>query len=136
MENVMSKLAFAVLGSVVALGALAQDGSGKMTREELFSFLPGTKVTHVTQAGSERHWTNEPDGSLYANSSNKQYGDPAGSRPAAQAGTWKISDEGKYCINIDWKSVSEKWCAFILKGEGNIYYLNKVGEKSKIIFAR
>jgi hypothetical protein len=48
----MAKLAFVVLGSVVAISALAQDGAAKMTREELLSFLPGAKVTHISQAGS------------------------------------------------------------------------------------
>lgn len=132
----MSKGAIAVLGSVLAISALAQDGNARMTREELLSLLPGAKVTHITQAGSERRWTNEPDGTLYANSSNKLYGGPAGNQPAAQAGTWKVSDEGKYCINIEWKKVSEKWCSYILKGEGDTYYLNKIDEKSKINFAR
>ncbi|UCV18088.1 DUF995 domain-containing protein [Ferribacterium limneticum] len=132
----MSKLAFAVLGSIVAISAFAQDGAVKMTRDELLSFLPGTKVTHVSQAGSERHWTNEPDGSLYANSNNKTYGSATGSQTAGQAGKWKVSDEGKYCIDIDWKKVSEKWCFHVLKGEGDIYYLHRVAEKNKIIFAK
>jgi len=135
-ENAMSKLAFAVLGSVVAISALAQDGAVKMTRDELVSLLPGTKVTHITKAGSERHWTNEPDGSLYATSNNKLYGSAMGMQTAGQAGTWKVSDEGKYCIDIDWKKVSEKWCSYVLKGEGDIYYLNKVDEKNKIVFAK
>ncbi|MFZ2268045.1 MAG: hypothetical protein WAV95_10775 [Azonexus sp.] len=132
----MAKLVFAVLGSLVAVSAFAQDGAVKMSREELLSFLPGTKVTHISQAGSERHWTNEPDGSLYANSTNKLYGSALGTQTTGQAGTWNVSDDGKYCIDIDWKRVSEKWCAAILKGEGDIYYLGKVGEKSRIIFAR
>lgn len=132
----MSKLAFAVLGSLVSISALAQDGAVKMTREELLAFLPGTKVTHISQAGSERRWTNEPDGSLYANSNNKLYGSPTGSRIVGQSGTWKVNDEGKYCIDIDWKRASENWCAYVIKGEGDTYYLNSVDEKRKIMFAK
>ena len=132
----MSKLAIAVLGSIVAISALAQDGAAKMTREELLSFLPGAKVTHISQAGSERYWTNEPDGSLFANSNNKVFGSAMGTQTAGQAGTWKVSDDGKYCIDIDWKKVSEKWCSYVLKGEGDTYYLNKVDEKRKIVFAK
>jgi hypothetical protein len=133
----MSKLAlFAILGSVAAINALAQDDAVKMTRDELVSLLPGTKVTHITKAGSERHWTNKADGSLYATSNNKMYGSALGTQATGQAGTWKVSDEGKYCIDIDWKKVSEKWCAYVLKGDGDLYYLNKVDEKNKIVFAK
>ena len=59
-----------------------------------------------------------------------------GTQTAGQAGTWKVSDDGKYCIDIDWKKVSEKWCSYVLKGEGDTYYLNKVDEKRKIVFAK
>lgn len=132
----MSKLAFAVLGGAVALSALAQESAVKMSREELQAFLPGTKVTHVNSGGSERHWTNEPDGTLYATTNNKAIVSPTGSLVTGQAGTWKVSDDGKYCIDIDWKKVSEKWCSTILKGQGDTYYLSKVDESRKIIFAK
>ena len=132
----MSKLAIAVLGSIVAMSAMAQGSGAKMTREELMSFLPGTKVTHFNAGGSERHWTNEPDGKLYANTNNKSLGSYTGLQSAGHWGTWKVSDEGKYCIDIDWKTIGEKWCATILKGEGDTYYLGKVDEKRKIVFAK
>lgn len=134
--NAMSKLAFAVLGSLVAMSALAQDSAVKMTRDELLSFLPGTKVTHISSGGSERHWTNEPDGSLYATTNNKNYGSATGSQATGKAGRWKVSDEGKYCVEIDWKRASEDWCASVLKGVGDAYYLNKVDDKHKIVFAK
>jgi hypothetical protein len=132
----MSKLAIAVLGCVVAVSAIAQDEAIKMTREELLSFLPGTKVTHVTVAGSERHWTNGPDGKFFATSNNKKYGSALGTQMASNEGAWTVSDEGKYCIDIDWKRVHEKWCAYVLKGQGDIYYLNAVDDKHKIVFAK
>jgi len=132
----MSKLAIAVLGSVVAISAFAQDGAVKMTREELLPFLPGTKVTHFNSAGSERHWTNLPDGTLFATTNNKMFGNGTGSAVVGHAGTWKVNEEGKYCFDVDWKTVSEKWCSAILKGEGDIYYLGKVDEKRKIVFAK
>ncbi len=132
----MSRFIFAILGSVLVMSALAQDGAVKMTREELLSFLPGTKVTHVNSGGSERHWTNSPDGTLYATTNSKIFGNGTGSSISGHAGTWKVNDEGKYCFDVDWKTVSEKWCSTILKGEGDTYYLGKVDEKRKIIFAK
>ncbi len=132
----MSKLVLAVLGSIVSISALAQDVAVRMSREELLFLLPGAKVIHFSSAGSKRQWTNQPDGTLYATTDNKQFGSLSGIQTAGQAGTWKVSDEGKYCIDIDWKKVSEKWCANILRGEGDTYYLNKVDESRKIIFAK
>lgn len=132
----MLKLAFAVLGSIVATSAMAQGSAVKMTRDELLSLLPGTKVTHINAGGSERHWTNEPDGTLYATSNNKMLGSGTGSAVYGHPGTWKVNEEGKYCFDVDWNTVSEKWCATILKGEGDTYYLGKVDEKRKIVFAK
>jgi hypothetical protein len=132
----MSKLAVAALGCFLAVNVIAQDGALKMTREELLSFLPGTKVTHVSEAGSERHWTNEPDGKFFATTNNKKFGSSLGTQGAAQAGTWKVNDEGKYCIDIDWKRVHEKWCAYVLKGQDDAYYLDGGGEKHKISFVK
>lgn len=130
----MLKIFIAVFASLVATSILAQDGSRKMTRDELLSFLPGAKVTHISQAGSERHWTNNSDGTLVANNNNKLYGNSIGTQAATQAGTWMVNDEGKYCIDIDWKRVHEKWCANILKSQDGAYYLNVVDDKHKIDF--
>ncbi|MBS1140727.1 MAG: hypothetical protein H6R13_2180 [Proteobacteria bacterium] len=130
----MSKISIAVFACLVATNVLAQDGSRKMTRDELLSFLPGAKVTHISQAGSERRWTNKTDGTLIANSNNKLYGNAIGTQGATQAGTWMVNDEGKYCIDIDWKRVHEKWCANIIKSQDGAYYLNVVDDKHKIDF--
>lgn len=130
----MSKIAIAIFAGLVATHVCAQDGGRKMSRDELLSFLPGAKVTHVTQAGSERHWTNQTDGTLVASSSNKKFGSVLGTQGGTQAGTWTINEEGKYCIDIDWRRIHEKWCADILKTEDGAYYLNAVDDKHKIEF--
>jgi hypothetical protein len=108
-----------------------------MTREELLSFLPGTKTTHVVaSSGSLRYWTNEPDGKFVASSSNKKYGSALGTQSAKASGTWRVSDEGEYCIDIDWKRLQEKWCAYVLKGPANTYYLNVADANHQIEFAK
>jgi len=132
----MSKLAIAVLGSFLSVSVLAQDSATKMTKDELLSFLPGAKVTHISSSGSERRWTNEPDGTLFATTNNKQYGNNIGTNVASQAGTWAVNSEGKYCIDIDWKRVHEKWCASVLKSPDGTYYLGAVDDKRKIEFAK
>lgn len=122
--------------SLIAMSALAEGGAVKMTREDLLAFLPGSKVTHVNSGGTERRWTNDPNGTLYATTNNKIFGSGTGSRVSGQARTWKDNEEGKYCFDVDWSTVHETWCASILKGEGDTYYLGKVDEKRKFVFAK
>lgn len=131
----MLKIALLALGFVVSSCVFAQDGAVKMTKDELLSFLPGLKVTHFSSAGSERHWTNEPDGKIFVNSNNKLYGSVSGAQVAEHEGTWSVNAEGKYCIDVDWKRVREKWCANVLKAQDN-YYLNVADDKHKIVFAK
>jgi hypothetical protein len=132
----MHKLLVAAIACVAATSAFAQEDARKMTREELLSFLPGTKVTHTASSGSLHRWNNEPDGTLVANTDNKKYGNALGTQSAASRGTWKVNDEGKYCIQIDWRRELEKWCAQILKSPDGIYYLNVVDAGHKIEFAK
>ena len=131
----MLKIALAAVGFVVSVTALAEDGAVKMSKEELLSFLPGVKVTQIASSGSERHWTNEPGGKIYMNTNNKLYGSAMGTQTASHEGTWSVNDEGKYCIDVDWKRIRENWCANVLKAQDN-YYLNVADEKHKIVFAK
>jgi hypothetical protein len=132
----MYKLAVAVLASVAAMGVLAQEAASKMTRDELLAFLPGTKVTHTTDAGSVRHWTNEPAGKFVASSTNKKIGNALGTQAASGAGTWTVNDAGKYCIDIDWRRLQENWCAYVLKSPDGAYYLNVAEPQHKIEFEK
>lgn len=129
------RMLLAVLLVSVLSGAVADESATKMSREELLAFLPETRVTHVSKTGSTRVWTNAKDGSLLASSDNKKYGSVMGTGAASSTGTWMVNDEGKYCVHIDWKRESEKWCASILKATDG-YYLNSVDPTRKIDFAK
>ncbi len=115
--------------------AVADDAAVKMTKDELLAFLPGTNVTHVNKGGSTRRWTNDPDGTLAASTDNKKYGSGMGVRIHTSRGTWKVSDDGKYCIDIDWKREAEKWCYSVLKAADG-YFLGSVDPGHKIEFAK
>ncbi|MGB0129505.1 MAG: DUF995 domain-containing protein [Rhodocyclaceae bacterium] len=105
----------------------------KLSKDELQSFIPGTKVHHVIQSGSSRTWTNEPDGKFVASTDSKKYSmTGAGS---TGHGSWRISDDGKYCIEIDWKRDSEKWCSFVWRTEKG-YALGADGPKKPIEFSK
>lgn len=117
--------------------ATAQDSGGtRIKGDELSALVTGAKVTHVSRNGSTRTWTNEPDGTLYANSDNRKYGGAAGTRAAGHSGKWSLSGDGKYCVQIDWKREAEDWCAAIVKADDGAYYLNSVDPAKKIEFAR
>ncbi len=106
-----------------------------MTREELLSFLPGAKVTRVVSTGSTYYWVNGADGTFVVSTDNKKHGSVMGTQGTTSPGTWMVDDQGRYCINIEWRRESEKWCAFIIKADDG-YYLNKVEPRRKIEFEK
>ena len=120
---------------VASFQAGADEVATKVSGDELRTLVTGAKVHHVSSFGSERRWTNEPDGTLVASTSNKKYGG-AMSASVSSPGKWSINDAGKYCIEIDWKRELEKWCATIVKGEDGTYDLNKVDPARKIEFTK
>ena len=132
----MSKLVIAIIATILTSSAPAQEGAAKMSRDELVSFLPGTRVSHTSSAGSARNWTNEPDGKFVAASDNKKYGSVMGIQGTTARGTWTVDDSGKYCVDIDWKRVGEKWCAYVLKSPDGKFYLNTADNAHRIDFAR
>jgi hypothetical protein len=136
---VMSRLMGLAGLAIFSANAVAQDAGTRMSREDLLAFLPGTKVSHISSTtGSQRTWTNEPDGHFVASSDGKGYmGNALGTRSATARGTWSVNDQGKYCIEIDWRNVnSEKWCSSILKTADGNYYLGVVAQKSRIEFTK
>jgi len=120
---------------VASFQAGADEVATKVTGDELRTLVTGAKVHHVTSFGSERRWTNEPDGTLVASSSNKKYSS-AMTGSASSPGKWSINDAGKYCIDIDWRREAEKWCASIVKAADGTFYLNSVESGRKIEFAK
>lgn len=122
--------------TLLAGGAGAQEAV-RLSREQLGELLPGAKVAHVAKSsGSHRYWTNDAEGKLYATSDNRLYGSVAGNKSASSPGTWSVSEDGKYCVSIEWKRAPESWCAAILKGDDGAYYLNRVDPASRIDFTR
>ena len=132
----MSKLPLALVACLLAANAVAEGAPTVLTGSELRALLPGAKVTHITQGGSERHWTNNPDGTLFATTNNKVLGNALGTQPSSHAGTWTVNDRGQFCIDIDWSRLHEKWCATVLQGDGNAYYLNVADDKHRILFEK
>lgn len=116
------------LASVACTAALAQapavlrdlDAAGRVTlsKEELGQLLPGATMSRVSAKGNTHFWKNDSDGTFVISSDNRDRG--KGSSTAR--GKWNISDDGRYCVLIEWKTVeTEEWCRYIIR-TGSDYY--------------
>ena len=93
----------------------------KITGDELRQALTGAKVTSRTLHGSTRHWYNNADGKFTASSDSRGYKGRPTAYPTTGTGSWRVSPNDQYCVEIDWRKVDEKWCVFILKADGKYY---------------
>lgn len=119
--------------------ALAEDDGVKLSKEELEQLIPGTKAAYVIKQGSTHRWINEPDGKFVASTDAKAI-NATGATGSSARGTWHISDEGKYCISIDWKREAENWCRFVYRTADNAYYMTNTdtpnAERRKLELAK
>ena len=96
------------------------NGGVQLTTAQLNDLMPGAKVISRTQAGSTRTWENKPGGTLNASSDGRGV---SGGRNAYASGegTWKVSDNGLWCVKINWPRVADDWCRIMFK-VGSKYY--------------
>ncbi|NIM39663.1 MAG: DUF995 domain-containing protein [Hydrogenophaga sp.] len=127
MKRVAPLLALA--GLAAGAPSLAQDATRlrdldaaarvTLSKDELQQLMPGATVSRVSGRGNRNIWKNEPGGSFVASSDNKDRGS---TMPSTARGQWSLSDDGRYCVRIEWRSVeTEDWCRFIVRA-GNAYY--------------
>ncbi|MFL9916038.1 DUF995 domain-containing protein [Paraburkholderia fungorum] len=80
----------------------------RVTKEQLQALLPGSTMLRTNIAGALRQWVNKPDGTLTV------YWGGAGLRQSHSAsGRWSVTDEGRFCLHIDWEDLPENWCRFL-----------------------
>jgi hypothetical protein len=141
----MNKTAATVLSCVV-LSALfagpagAQDSKTladlqdpkKIGPNELQSLVAGAKVTSIAANGSTRYWENSSDGKFIASSTNA--GNIGANRASKGQGSWHVSPEGQYCVNIDWARSAENWCRFIFKSGDKYFGANTDRNPSTKVF--
>lgn len=132
---VLSSLAYGQAAPALKLGDIQGQGGKQLTAAELREFLPGTKVRSADK-NYIRYWENNADGKLLASANSIVPG-----RGRSQAmGTWHLADNGTYCVQLEWMSVTESWCRFVFK-LGDKYYLftsatNQAGYAWEIGFSR
>jgi hypothetical protein len=96
----------------------------KLGKEEVTQLVSGAKMSRLSVTGSRHFWTNEPGGAFVISSDNMGPGVPERyrGRPSSQAGKWHISEDGRYCVLIEWKAVpTEEWCRFLLQTSDGYY---------------
>jgi len=92
-----------------------------LTRDELGKLMPGASMSRVISNGNRHNWKNDPDGTFIIRSDTKAQI----SSGATAYGKWHISDDGRYCVLIEWKRTdAEEWCRYIVKA-GDSYYATK-----------
>jgi len=95
-----------------------------LSKDEVTQLLPGAKMSRVSARGNHHVWTNESDGKFVASSDNMGGGGTVigAGRPSTALGKWHISDDGRYCVLIEWKGVpTEEWCRFVLATSDGYY---------------
>jgi len=126
----MHKLATTVLAfACLALSSItsAEQVGVKLAKDDLAAFIPGTRAVYVIKGGSTHRWTNEPDGKFVASTDSKSVY-LVGVRAFTAPGTWRISDDGKYCIDIGWKRYPESWCRFVYREPSGGYYMTNTDD--------
>jgi hypothetical protein len=125
MFRVIAAVLFGVCGvaqaQVLTLADVKAKNAVQLSADDLKQLMPSAKVVSHTNAGSTRKWENGTDGTFVASSDSK--GVAAGrTRMSTGQGTWRVADNGRYCVTIKWSlTSSEEWCRYIFK-EGDQYY--------------
>jgi uncharacterized protein DUF995 len=87
--------------------------------------MPGAKMSRLSANGNTHIWTNEPDGTFIVSSDNRNLpggGNVMGTRGSTAQGKWHISEDGRYCVMIEWKSVNtEEWCRYFFQTSDGYY---------------
>lgn len=109
-------------GQALALADVKAENAVQLSPAALRELMPGAQVVLRTPSGATRRWQNKADGTFVASTDGRGGGGPGGY--ATGAGTWRVSDEGKLCVKIQWSRPTigpEDWCRFIFKA-GDKYY--------------
>ena len=121
-------LSFALVSAIAAAQEIAvlrdldAQGRATLSKDELGQLLPNAKMSRSSGKGNTHFWKNDSDGTFIISSDNKDK--PSGRHSTAQ-GKWHISDDGRYCVLIEWKiNPTEEWCRYIVKS-GADYYSTK-----------
>lgn len=131
----------AVLACFPAAAALAQTPAvlrdldtmspTQLSRQDLDALMPHARVQRSIASGSTHIWTNENDGTFIASSDNRT----TASRPTTAPGKWHVTDDGRYCVLIEWRyNPTEEWCRYVLKTTDGHYLTRSTKEPTGKVY--
>jgi hypothetical protein len=140
-------VAVLVLAGVLVAPALAQDSQPtlrdlegkslrKLGKDEVTQLLTGSQMSRISGRGNRNIWTNEKDGAFVASSENTQgvVGGRSGT-PTTARGKWHISDDGRYCVLIEWRNLpTEEWCRYVFETSEGHYMARSDSVGSERVF--
>ena len=101
------------------LSDLESKSPKKLSKEEVTELITGSKVSRVSDRGNTHLWTNDASGSFVLSSAG---GTGDFGRAVTAKGKWRISDDGRYCVLIEWRGLpNEEWCRYILQTTDGYY---------------
>jgi len=87
-----------------------------MTKEALQAQISG-ETLYTETVGLNTEWTNFSDGRVVG-----QIHSTSDNRGWYGSGTWHISDDGKYCVDITWQNYPDAhWCRSVYKVGNRLY---------------
>jgi hypothetical protein len=101
----------AALANPIGQADASHSGGGRpprLTRDQLMALMPGATLLRTNTAGALRQWVNVPDGTLTV-----YWAGGGFVQSHSASGKWSVSDDGRFCLQIDWQDKPEKWCRFL-----------------------
>lgn len=105
-------------------------GGVQLGAADLKELMPGAKVISRTPTGSTRSWSNKPDGTFVASSDSRGFSTGRTVYVTA-SGTWRVSDEGRFCVKIQWTTIQEDWCRLMFKVGDKYYGVGKLDDTAQ-----
>jgi hypothetical protein len=110
------------LAQEILLGDVKAKGGAPLTKDELNALIPGATV-YRSGRDADANWSNQTDGKLIGSSQGRTH---AGKRGTAR-GSWRVTDDGKYCVDIEWDLRTEQWCRVVYR-HGDDYVAFRTAE--------
>lgn len=115
LAGLLASLGGAAIASAAEPTVPAQElidmGAQRLSADSVKALLTVGSTLEVVAiaSGRTRRWTHGADGSFVAVSHGI-----SGTQATGQ-GIWRVTDDGQYCVEITWKSVSEQWCRAVYR---------------------
>lgn len=104
-----------------------------LSKDELVQLLPGAAMSRLSSKGNRHNWTNDADGTFIISSDNRDR--DRGKRASTAQGKWHISDDGRYCVLIEWKTIdTEDWCRLIIRAGEEYYGAKSVKNEAEKVY--